>query len=205
MARNAAWRGSVETWTRRVEGWIGRASPQDLLSVDIFFDMKSVHGHASLGSSLWRAAFDRARNDAGFAKHLVESSSSHMASGLTWFGGLRTQQGRIDLKRTGTFGLVTAARALAIRHHVVERSTFDRFAGLRSKELGHEIDLGRFEQALELFLMRILRQQAADIGAGRRAGNSVAVQSLSRFEREQLREALSAVGHVDAFVRDLLF
>ena len=205
MARNAAWRGSVQTWTQRVESWIGRASPQDLLSVDIFFDMKPVHGDASLASSLWQGAFDSARGDAGFAKRLVETSASHVASGLTWFGGLRTRQGRIDLKRTGTFALVTAARALAIRHHVVERSTFARLAGLRSKQLGHEIDLGRFEPALDLFLMRMLRQQVADIGAGRQAGNAVAVQGLSRYEREQLREALSAVAHVDAFVTDLLF
>lgn len=205
MARNAEWRGSLQTWTQRVESWIGRSSPQDLLSVDIFFDMKPVHGDASLASSLWQDAFSRARDNAGFAKRLVETSASHMANGLTWFGNLRTRQGRIDLKRAGTFGLVTAARALAIRHHVVERSTFARFAGLRAKQLGHEIDLGRFEQALDLFLLRILKQQVADLGVGRQPGNAVAVQGLSRFEREQLREALSAIAHVDDFVRDLLF
>ena len=100
---------------------------------------------------------------------------------------------------------MTAARVLAIRHHVVERSTFARFAGVDAKGLGHEIDFGRFEQALDLFLAMILKQQVEDIGQGLQPGNSVAVQGLSRYEREQLREALAAVEHVSDFVRDLLF
>jgi DNA polymerase-3 subunit epsilon/CBS domain-containing protein len=128
-----------------------------------------------------------------------------MTSGLTWFGRLRSSQGRVDLKRAGTFGLVTAARALAIRHHVVERSTYARFANLRARGLGHEIDFGRFEQALNLFLALMLRQQIADIGMGIQPGNTVVIQTLSRYEREQLRAALSSVANIDAFVRDLLF
>jgi CBS domain-containing protein len=205
MAKNASWRGSVGTWEHRIDGWIGRSSPEDLLSVDIFFDMKPVHGDAPLALSLWRAAFDRAHDNAGFAKLLVDASAAHAAKALSWFGRVKTVNGRIDLKRTGTFGLVTAARVLAIRHHVVERSTFARFAGVDAKDLGHEIDFGRFAQALELFLAMILKQQVEDIGQGLRPCNGVAVQGLSRYEREQLRETLAAVEHVGDFVRDLLF
>jgi CBS domain-containing protein len=205
MAKNAAWRGSVQTWEHRIESWIGRSLPQELLSVDIFFDMKPVYGDAALALSLWQTAFERARGNVGFTKLLVEASVAHMTSGLTWFGRFRNSQGRVDLKRAGTFGLVTAARALAIRHHVVERSTYARFAKLRAKDLGHEIDFGHFEQALSLFLALMLRQQITDIGMGIQPGNTVAIQALSRYEREQLRAALSAVTNVDAFVRDLLF
>jgi CBS domain-containing protein len=205
MAKNAAWRGSVSTWERRIDGWISRSSPEDLLSVDIFFDMKPVRGDAQIALSLWRGSFERARDNAGFAKLLVDASAVHVAKGLTWFGRPRTTSGRIDLKRAGTFGLVTAARALAIRHGVVERSTYARFAGLAARELGHEIDLGRFAQALDLFLTLILKQQVSDIGQGRQPTNSVAMQMLSRYEREQLRESLVSVAPVGEFVRDLLF
>jgi signal-transduction protein with cAMP-binding, CBS, and nucleotidyltransferase domain len=100
--------------------------------------------------------------------------------------------------------LVTAARVLAIRHHVVERSTFTRFETL--KERGeHEVDFDRFKDALELFLKMLLRQQIIDMRQGRQPGNGVIVQGLSRHEREQLHEALASVRHVDEFVRDLLF
>jgi CBS domain-containing protein len=204
MATNPAWRGSVATWEQRVESWIGRSSPQDLLSVDIFFDMKPVHGDASLALSLWRGAFDRAHGNSGFAKLLVDASAGHTAKGLTWFRGFKTTEGRIDLKRAGSFALVTAARVLAIRHHVVERSTFTRFETLKARD-EHEVDFDRFKDALELFLKLLLKQQITDMRQGRQPGNGVVVQTLSRHEREQLREALSSVEHVDDFVRDLLF
>lgn len=205
MARHPAWRGSGATWRRRIDHWLDRSSPADLLAVDVFFDLRPVHGDATLALALWRDAFDRARDNAAFAKLLVASSAQHMAKGLGWFGRLNTERGRIDLKRSGTFGLVTAARALAIRHHVVERSTVARFAGLKAKGLGHEIDFGRFEGALELFLTFILKQQLRDVTEGRQPSNKVAINALSRFQREQLRDALGAVGHVDDFVQDLLF
>jgi hypothetical protein len=37
------------------------------------------------------------------------------------------------------------------------------------------------------------------------AGHSVVVRTLSRERRERLREALSAVRHVDTLTHDLLF
>ena len=46
MAKNPAWRGSARVWGERVAEWIGRSSPEDLLSVDIFFDLRVVHGDA---------------------------------------------------------------------------------------------------------------------------------------------------------------
>ena len=37
MAKNPAWRGSMRTWRARIDHWVGRSNPQDLLAVDIFF------------------------------------------------------------------------------------------------------------------------------------------------------------------------
>ena len=128
MAKNAAWRGSLTTWRERVRHWIGRSNPQDLLSVDIFFDLRGVHGDASLANALWREAFDRAAGEAAFAKLLAETAGA-VAPALNWFGRFKTDKGRIDLKKAGLFGIVSTARALAIRHHVVERATSARLAG----------------------------------------------------------------------------
>ena len=109
MAKNAPWRGSLATWRRRIDGWIGRSKPQDLLSVDIFFDLRSVHGDAAMADDIWRAGFAAARGDAAFAKLLADAAGP-MQSGLGWFGRIRTDQGRIDLKQFGLFGIVTAQR-----------------------------------------------------------------------------------------------
>ena len=122
MAKNPQWRGSIATWRKRVNDWIRASRPEDLLCVDIFFDLRPVYGDGRLCATLWREAFDAAHGEVGFAKLLADASGrAESAFGL--FQQLKTREGRIDLKKSGLFGVVSTARVLAIRHHVVERST----------------------------------------------------------------------------------
>ena len=204
MAKNPAWRGSLATWRERVVGWIDRARPQDLLSVDIFFDLYGVHGETSLAETLWREAFAAARGKADFAKQLVETAGSNQP-GFGWLGGLKTSGGRIDLKKAGLFGIVSAARALAICHHVVERSTPARIAGIKALGLGAERDLDALVDAQAVFQDLILAQQLDDMQHGRPATNAVAVKGLAERDKNRLRTALKSIAHIDALVRDLLF
>ena len=138
MAKHPQWRGSLTAWRTRVADWIRRSSPRDLLAVDIFFDLRGVHGEDALADTLWRDAFDAAKGKASFAKLLVEAAQPGVP-GLGWFGGFRTEQGRIDLKKYGLFGIVSVARALAICHHVTERSTPARLAGIAASRPRHGI------------------------------------------------------------------
>jgi CBS domain-containing protein len=204
MAKNPQWRGSLATWQARVDDWIRRSSPRDLLSVDIFFDLRGVHGDAGLANRLRDHAFDAAAGQAAFAKLLVESAGS-IEPGLTFLRRFRTERGRIDLKKTGLFGIVTDARALAICHHVVERSTPERLAGIKALGIGGQRDLDALAEAHGIFLDLILAQQIEDIEHGTPASNSVAVKRLSQRDQARLRNALRAVGQLDALTRDLLF
>jgi CBS domain-containing protein len=204
MAKNAPWRGSASIWRKRVNDWIERSDPQDLLSVDIFFDLHGVHGLVALAEALWRDAFDAAQGNVGFAKLLIEVAGT-VEPGRTWFGGFRTVQGRIDLKKAGLFGLVTAARSLAICHHVVQRSTPVRLESVKILMQRSTEDLDALVEAHGVFLDLILRQQLVDIESGRSPSNAVEVKRLSRQERDRLRSALAAVEYLDEIARDLLF
>ena len=204
MAKNPQWRGDVTMWRRRIHSWIGRSNPQDLLAVDIFFDLRAVHGEVGMADALWREAFTAARGQAGFAKLLIESAGT-VEPGRTWLGGIRTDQGRIDLKRAGLFGIVSVARALAICHHVIERDTPARLTGIKFLELGLEGDLDALIEAQGTFLDLILKQQIADVAAGISPSNRVEVRRLSRRERARLGSALKAVEHLPDIAHDLLF
>lgn len=204
MAKNALWRGSTATWRARITDWITRSNPADLLSVDIFFDLICVHGDVTLANGLWRAAFDAAQGNATFAKLLAEAAGE-VEPGITMFGGLRTENGRIDLKKTGLFGIVTSARVLAIRHHLLERSTPARILAIAALGRGGGPDLDALARAHGEFLELILAQQIADIHDGRPPSNKVLVKRLSREHRARLLESLRAVRHLDALIHDLLF
>jgi len=203
MAKNAPWRGSLETWRARIAEWITRSNPADLLSVDIFFDLVGVHGDARLANEVWRGAFDAAQGNAAFAKLLADAAGG-VEPGTTMLGGFRTENGRLDLKKTGLFGIVTTARVLAIRHHVLERATPARLTAIAALGRGGN-DIEKLARAQALFLDLILAQQLDDMRAGRPPGNKIAVKLLSRDERTALHEAFAAVRHLDTLTRDLLF
>jgi CBS domain-containing protein len=203
MAKNEQWRGSLATWQARVADWIARSRPEDLLSVDIFFDLVGVHGDTTLAQALWHGGFDAARGNAAFAK-LLARAVGEMPSGLNFFGGLRTVNGRIDLKLVGLFGIVSTARVLAVCHHLLERSTPARLAAAAALGRGQR-DLEALARAQGLFLDLILTQQFADVQAGLPPSNKVAVKRLSHGQRRRLHDALGAVRHLDTITRDLLF
>ena len=204
MAKNPQWRGSVSTWRKRIQQWISRTTTEGLLSIDIFFDLRSVHGERELAHTIRSEAFDAAKGQAAFAKLLAESAG-RTASGLNFFGGFKTQDGRIDLKHTGLFGVVTFARVLAIRYDIRERSTPGRLAALQARDLGAASDLDALAEAQELFLDLILRQQLDDIRLGVKPTNAVLVKRLTRPEKERLRKALAITQQLEELTRDLLF
>ncbi len=205
MAKNDAWRGSLATWRARLASWLTRSSPADLLAVDIFFDLLAVHGDARLANDIWRGGFDGARGNNAFAKLLAEAGGGEARSSFTLFGGIRTENGRIDLKRAGLFGIVTLARVLAVRHHLIERGTPARLIAARQALSRSTDDLDLLVHAQGTFLDLILGQQVADIHDGLPLGNKVEVKRLSRPDRDRLESALGAVQHLDTLTRDLLY
>ena len=204
MAKSDAWRGSLATWRKRLSSWVMRSKPEDLLAVDIFFDLLAVHGDGRLANDIWRSGFDAAQGHVAFAKLLAEAGGD-VPHSFTLLGGIRTDEGRIDLKRAGLFGIVTLARVLAIRHHLVERGTPARLAAARHALTRSADDLEVLDRAQSTFLDLILSQQVTDIHDGLPLGNKVEVKSLSRPDRDRLHAALNAVRHLDTLTRDLLY
>ena len=124
---------------------------------------------------------------------------------MKFLGGIRTEGGRIDLKRAGLFGVVSAARAMAIRHHVTDRSTKAGLAGVKTRLHVSETDLDALAQAHGVFLDLIVSQQVEDVTGGIPPSNAVWVNWLSTHDRDRLRAALEAVASVDELARDVLF
>jgi CBS domain-containing protein len=165
--------------------------------------LRAVHGDGGLAVAVRQAAFAEAEGQAAFAKLLVEDI--RIPNSLNLLGGIRTEGGRIDLKAAGLFGLVAAARAMAIRYHVMDRSTSARLAGVKTLVHVSETDLDTLDEAQGVFLDLIVSQQIEDIAHGTPPSNAVSVKRLSARDRDRLRVALKAITAIDDLTRDLLF
>lgn len=204
MAKNAVWRGSPATWKDRIERWVRRAGGDDLLNVDIFFDQRPVHGDLSLGTELFDHAFAVGGENPPFAKQMGEKLFTR-SSPFGLFGGFQTVGGRLDLKLHGLFPVVTAARALAVRHGIRRRSTKRRLGGLVERGLGNAEEIVALAAAHRLFMELMLDQQARDLETGIPVSNAVNIDAMSRARRARLKSALRAVETVPDLVRSLMF
>ncbi|MDP3255835.1 DUF294 nucleotidyltransferase-like domain-containing protein, partial [Bosea sp. (in: a-proteobacteria)] len=204
MGSEPAFRGSLATWRQRIAQWLGRSSPDDLLSVDIVFDFKAVHGDKAMAERLWRDAWTAAKGQIPFLKLLAENAGQP-AAGLTLFGGLRTEDdGRIDLKRTGLKDIVTTARVLALHHGLPRHATQARLEAVAGLGAGGASDLAEIDRDHALLLDCILSQQLADIAEGLSPSNRVAPGTIGKARTAELKRALGRLSILDDLRRDQL-
>jgi CBS domain-containing protein len=164
MAKNAAFRGSTALWKTRIAEWVRLSRPQDLLNVDISFDLLPVHGNTRLATDLLDHARDLGHEEEDFAKLLGEQMVVGNPFGL--FGGYRLEDGRLDLKKHGLFPIVASARILAIRHNVRASSTRARLEGLADLGIGGVADIEAKLTGHAFLLSVLLAQQSHDLQAG---------------------------------------
>jgi CBS domain-containing protein len=204
MAREPGFRGAVETWAERMETWLTRSSPQDLLNVDIVFDARVVHGDPSLLTGLMTQFRSAAADNAAFLKLLIASHQEASAP-VSLFGTIKgDEQGRLDLKKHITSRAVAAARVLALRHGQTPRATRERLLAVEGLGLGGSEDLRGLATAYADALAFILRGQLADIAEGRSASNRVPLALLSGAEKTALKTHLTRTANIGETVRTML-
>lgn len=195
MSGNDAWRHSLEGWHALTDGWVRRHRPEDLLNVDIFFDGLVVHGDASLGEAVLAHAFARAGNAREFLM-LLGLMAPRASPPVTWMGNLRTDSGgRLDLKLHGLMPIFTAARVLAIRHGIRERSTPGRLRAMIERGIGSSDDLEKLIEAHRLIIGQMLAQQLVDSETGVPLSPRIVPSRLDDAARRDLKSALQHVAY----------
>ena len=203
MSRNAAWCRSLAGWRQAISDWVRRATPRDLMNVDIFFDFLLVHGNATLAGQLQAAMAGRAARRGEFLKQLAGNVSNH-GGGRTLFGGLRTEHGRFNMKANLGLPLVETLRVLAISRGITARSSAARAAALVARD-DIPPEVGRLGEDVAVVLRLVLRQQIADIAAGRTPGVLIDPRKLSSAETGLVKSISGTVSRLDTLLTDTLF
>ncbi len=203
MAANATWRGTQAVWRDRIENWVQRARPEDLLNVDIFFDLRPVAGDYKIGNRLHEEAVVGATQSRPFL-NLMAQSVEQVAPRFRMFGRPVITDGRRNLKRDGLLPLVSLARSMALRAGSTARATPERIADAVNAKMIGERDGAALIKTHAQLLTLILRQQLTDLHHGVRPGSGVAPKLLSREERKSLDGNLKNLESIVGDVRSIM-
>jgi CBS domain-containing protein len=201
MAMNPEWRGTKADWRERVDRWLNRAGLEDLMNVDMFFDLAPVAGEIPLARALHADAVGAAARTPLFLA-LMAQWVSGLGPAIGMFGKFKTAEGRIDLKRGGLMPLVNIARTLALRVGSTANATPDR---LRDAAAGGRIAETEAADLIEIhadLLTMILHQQLVDLDDGVRPSSKVAVKRLGRKDAKRLRGHLERLESILRFIRE---
>lgn len=203
MARNSAWRRGIADWKGEIERWMREADGPELLNVDIFLDFRPVYGERSLAKRVRDHLTEAAAASSRFLLAMAQSGAE-LKTPLGVLGQFKTREGRINIKLSGTMPLVNTVRLLAVKHRITATGTAERLGALAAG--GH---MSRHEAAglvagLELMLRALIRQQIADLEAGRSPSNDIDPKRLPPPERDRLKATFRAIDSLNWVLRNAL-
>lgn len=197
MARTDEWRQPQRRWTEYFRRWTEEPEPKALMLTCVFFDLRAVHGQASLLDGLRREVLRRTRDNRIFLAYMVGNALQHRPP-LSLFGGISTVRAgelrdAVDLKHSGIVPIVDLARiyALAGGHEAV--NTHDRLLVAAQGGEISEQSARDLRDALECLAGLRIQHQARQIDRGAAPDNLLSLAELSNFERSQLKNAFAVV------------
>jgi len=208
MAINPVWRKTISEWRAQIRGWLGRSRGMWLRYCDIFFDFACVFGRGELTRQLRKEITELAPHPF-FLRELFKVDEEHgVALGL--FDRLKPDplpgpnQGKLNLKLTGTLPLVGAVRIMALRERIEERSTLERIRALHRQGVLDDDEQDYLSGAYRHISALLLGQQLEDYRNGREQGNHVPIDALSEREKDMLVDGFKAIRAFRARLRSEL-
>ena len=202
MLSNPLWRQPLAAFRDALRDWLYGADPEGPLRLAIFLDAAPVAGDAGLLREA-RAYLDRifANNDALLAR--FAAPADQFDEDGSWWSRFTTRRDEraLDLKKLGTFPIVHGVRTLALQHRVPALGTAQRLDALVERGALDAALARELVAALHTLMALKLDHQLRQREQGRPADNLLRPAALPSAQREQLKNALTAVRRFRAFLR----
>jgi CBS domain-containing protein len=192
------WCKSLDEWRSLFASWVRTPEPQALLDAAIFFDFRPVAGALSLEPL--DTILAGARTEKSFIAYLADASLAHPPLGF--FNRIRSDDGKVDVKKAGIAPIVGLARAAALAGGSLERSTLERLAAAgKSGIFFSQDDASELAEIFQFLLHLRLRQQLASLQANRPLDHNVHLNALSTLERRHLKEGFVMIRRIQDRIR----
>ncbi|MDB1124709.1 DUF294 nucleotidyltransferase-like domain-containing protein [Vibrio algarum] len=207
MASNHQWCLSQKEWEENFSVWIEQASPESILELNVFFDIRSTYGHADLVDGIQSYIQKLLHIHPDFLPTYAQNCLSYEIP-LNTSDEIKTEDydGRASLNlKAALRPMEIFCRIYALKHDIRESNTMARLKGLLAQG---EIDALTFREMVYIFdhiwQLRFINQiiEYTDL---RKVNDALALSDITELEQKNLKNVLSHISLFhDKVTRDFL-
>jgi CBS domain-containing protein len=206
MASNPRWCQPDSVWRGYFSSWMDTPEPQQVLRASLFFDLRPIAGHESLGHALWDWVCDRASSQRLFLGYMAKAALERRVP-LGFFGGFAVERsgahkGMLDLKARGVFPVTQAMRVCALSVGLRETNTMDRLVGAGARGFYTPAEVDELRDAYEMISRLRLTHQLTCLDGGLPLDNFINPYRLGRADRVLLKQAFKTVAWLQRGIED---
>ncbi|OIQ26681.1 DUF294 nucleotidyltransferase-like domain-containing protein [uncultured Vibrio sp.] len=207
MATNHQWCLSQKEWEENFALWIAQATPEAILELNVFFDIRSTYGESSLVNGIQSHIQSLLKAKPEFLFTYAKNCLTHEVP-LNTADEIETElyDGRDSLNLKECLRpMEVFCRIYALKHDIRESNTMARLKGLLAQ---NEIDATTFREMVYIFdhiwQLRFMNQiiEYTDL---RKVNDVLALGDLTKLEQQNLRNVLRRISLFhDKVQRDFL-
>jgi CBS domain-containing protein len=205
MASTDEWRQPLATWQETVKHWTRSPTPDAVMRVSIFFDLRAVYGDGDLCGQLQRVMLEQASRNTIFQAALAANilDSKPPLGIFRRFVVDRDGEHRdaLDLKKRGVLPVTEIVRLHALSAGLPPVNTAQRIKALTESGALTLVDARNLEDALNFVQQQRIHQQCDQILAGEEVSNFLNPRDLPAMAKEQLRDAFTIIDEAQSAAR----
>ncbi|MCP5014548.1 MAG: cyclic nucleotide-binding/CBS domain-containing protein [Ketobacter sp.] len=197
MATTDSWRQRLQGWKDTVDHWTRTPTPDAVMRVSIFFDLRAVYGDQSLCQQLQAHMLKRTQKDTIFLAALA-ANVLEQTPPLGLFRRFVVERNgdhrdEFDIKKRGIMPIVDLVRIQSLAHGVAAVNTRERLQQLMLKKVFTIADGRNLQDAFDSIQQLRVENQSHQIANGNQASNYINPKDLPELERKHLKDAFRVV------------
>ncbi|CAA6825196.1 MAG: Predicted signal-transduction protein containing cAMP-binding and CBS domains [uncultured Sulfurovum sp.] len=196
MVNNPYWCKTEKEFENQIDLWSHGSSMEDYMNLAIFFDAKCVAGDCNLFTPLENHIFKKIIKQDVFLAYFAKATLTFK----TPIGIFSSLEETIDIKKGGIFAIVQGVRSLSLENNITENRTIERIKKLANLKILEE-ELAK--ELIEVYgvLSRLrLQTHIHKLKEGKKIDNLIHVSSLSKIERDMLKDSFIIVNKFKKFI-----
>ncbi|SFZ97878.1 Predicted signal-transduction protein containing cAMP-binding and CBS domains [hydrothermal vent metagenome] len=196
MVINPEWAKDVKTYKNDISSWVNNSGKKGIVNMAILYDTFAVAGNIDLYKEIRSHMLKKIKEHKEYLSYFAKSIVS-FESPLGMFSQFITDKklhkDEIDIKKGALFAIIHGVRALSLEYGIQKTNTNERIKELSEKKYMSKEDAKDLIETLELINTLRLHSQLAKLKMEKDIDNYICVTSLTKLERDTLKEALKTV------------